>query len=50
VQLALTGDFMFAPPNGYDPVVTNVGEERLQLSAVKLLYDGGAAVAPVLHA
>jgi outer membrane protein TolC len=50
VQLALTGDFMFAPPNGYDPVVTNAGEERFQLSAGKLLYDGGAAVAPMLHA
>jgi hypothetical protein len=50
VQLALTGDLMFAPPNGYDPVVTNAGEERFQLSAGKLLYDGGAAVAPMLHA
>jgi outer membrane protein TolC len=50
VQLALAGDFVYAPPNGYDPVVTNAGEERLQLSASKLLYDGGAASAGVRQA
>jgi outer membrane protein TolC len=50
VQLALTGDFIFAPPNGYDPVVTNAGEERFQLSGAKLLYDGGAAAAGIRQA
>jgi outer membrane protein TolC len=50
VQLALTGDFIFAPPNGYDPVITNAGEERFQLSAGKLLYDGGAAAAGIRQA
>lgn len=50
VQLALTGDFVFAPPNGYDPVLTNGGEERFQLSAGKLLYDGGASAAAIRQA
>jgi outer membrane protein TolC len=50
VQLGLSGDFIFAPPNGYDPVVTNAGEERFQLVAGKLLYDGGAAAAGIRQA
>jgi outer membrane protein TolC len=50
VHLAFDGDLIFAPPNGYDPVVTNSGEERAQLSATKLLYDGGAAAAGIRRA
>jgi outer membrane protein TolC len=50
VHLALDGDVVYAPPDGYDPVVTNSGEERLQLAAGKLLYDGGAAMAGVRQA
>jgi outer membrane protein TolC len=50
LRLAVGGDFIYAPPDGYDPVVTNAGEERLQLAAGKLLLDGGAAAAGVRRA
>ncbi len=50
VRLALDGDFIYAPPNGYDPVVTNSGEERLQLTGAKPIYDGGAIAAGIRQA
>lgn len=50
VHLAVEGDFIYAPPGGYDPVVTNAGEERLQLAADKVLYAGGAIKARVRQA
>ncbi len=50
VELILGGDFWYAPPDGYDPVVTNGGEERLQVIAQKPLYEGGALKAGVRQA
>ena len=40
LRLALEGDFIYAPPNGYDPVITNSGEERFQLAGDTILYTG----------
>ena len=42
LRVAVEGDFVYAPPSGYDPVVTNAGEFRLQAIARQPLYDGGA--------
>jgi len=42
LRVALDGDFVLAPPSGYDPVVTNLGEFRLQAVARQPIYDGGA--------
>ena len=50
VRLTVGGDFWYAPPGGYDEVVTNGGEERLQIIAEKPLYEGGALVAGVREA
>ncbi len=36
-----TSHYLYAPENGYDPVVTNGGEYGLQLSANYTLFDGG---------
>ena len=50
MKVAIDGDFVYAPPGGYDPVVTNAGEARLQLTAKQPLYDGGARQAAVAKA
>ncbi len=50
VRLTMGGDLWYAPPDGYDEVVTNGGEERLQVIADKSLYEGGALVAGVREA
>ena len=42
MKVAIDGDFVYAPPGGYDPVVTNAGEARLQLTAKQPILDGGA--------
>ena len=49
-KVAADGDFIYAPPGAYDPVVTNSGEFRLQLGARQPLYDGGARSAGILRA
>jgi outer membrane protein TolC len=36
-----TSHYLYAPENGYDPVVTNGGEYGLQLNANYTLFDGG---------
>ncbi|MHB8336167.1 MAG: TolC family protein [Ignavibacteriaceae bacterium] len=36
-----TSHYIYAPENGYDPVVTNGGEYGLQVSANYSLFDGG---------
>lgn len=41
VILSADGDLWVAPGNGYDVVVSNRGEERLQVVAEKTIYDGG---------
>lgn len=50
LKVAADGDFVYAPEAGYDPVVTNLGEERLQLTVRQPLYDGGARRAAVSRA
>lgn len=50
LKVAVEGDFMYAPPSGYDPVLTNLGEFRLQVVGRQPLYDGGARRAAVLRA
>jgi outer membrane protein TolC len=42
LKVALEGDFIYAPPSGYDPVLTNLGEFRSQIVARQPVYDGGA--------
>ena len=50
LKVAVEGDFVYAPPSGYDPVVTNAGEFRLQAVGRQPLYDGGARRAAVARA
>ena len=50
MKVAIDGDFLYAPPGGYDPVVTNAGEARLQLTAKQPLLDGGARRAAIAKA
>jgi OMF family outer membrane factor len=50
MKVAIDGDFVYAPPGGYDPVVTNAGEARLQITAHQPIYDGGARRAAVSKA
>jgi outer membrane protein TolC len=49
LKVAVEGDFLYAPPNGYDPAITNAGEARLQLVGRQPVYDGGARSAAVLR-
>ncbi len=50
LKVAVEGDFVYAPPSGYDPVVTNLGEFRLQAVGRQPVYDGGARRAAVARA
>jgi outer membrane protein TolC len=50
MKVAIDGDFLYAPPGGYDPVVTNAGEARLQLTARQPILDGGARRAAISRA
>jgi outer membrane protein TolC len=50
LKVAVEGAFIYAPPSGYDPVVTNSGEFRLQAVGRQPLYDGGARRAAVARA
>src|SRR5260221_8738260 len=47
LKVAVEGAFIYAPPSGYDPVVTNSGEFKLQAVGRQPLYDGGAPRAAV---
>ena len=47
LKVALEGDFVYAPGNGYDPAITNLGEFRAQAVARQPLYDGGARRAAI---
>jgi outer membrane protein TolC len=42
VVVSADGELWIAPAGGYDPTVTDQGDERLQMVAEKRLYDGGA--------
>ncbi len=48
LKVALVGDFIY--PSGYDPIVTNLGESRLQVGLRQPIYDGGALQAAVSKA
>ncbi len=48
LKVALAGDLIY--PSGYDPVLTNLGEFRLQAGVRQPLYDGGAFRAAVAKA
>lgn len=50
LKVSIEGDFIYAPPSGYDPVLTNLGEFRLQAVGRQPLYDGGARRAAVARA
>lgn len=50
LKVAVEGEFLYAPPSGYDPVLTNLGEFRLQAVGRQPLYDGGARRAAVAKA
>jgi outer membrane protein TolC len=50
LRVAVEGDFIYAPPSGYDPVVTNLGDFRLQAVGRQPLYDGGARRGAVARA
>ncbi len=50
LKVAIEGDFIYAPPSGYDPVLTNLGEFRLQAVGRQPLYDGGARRSAVVRA
>lgn len=47
LKVSIEGDFLYAPPSGYDPAITNAGESRLQAVGRQVLYDGGARRAAV---
>ena len=47
LKVAVEGNLLYAPPNGYDPAITNAGEFRLQAVGRQVLYDGGARRAAV---
>ena len=47
LRVAVEGDFIYAPPSGYDPVLTNLGEFRLQAVGRQPIYDGGSRRAAV---
>jgi outer membrane protein TolC len=42
LKLSVEGDFIYAPRGSYDPILTNLGEERLQLVARQPVTEGGA--------
>lgn len=50
LRVAIEGNFLYAPPSGYDPVVTNAGEFRLQAVGRQHIYDGGARRSAVARA
>ena len=41
LRVAVEGDFIYAPAGGYDPVLSNLGEARLQAVVRQPLYAGG---------
>jgi outer membrane protein TolC len=50
LKVAMEGDFVYAPANSYDPILTNLGEARYQLVGRQPVYDGGARRAAVAGA
>jgi outer membrane protein TolC len=50
LKVAVEGEFVYAPPSGYDPVVTDLGVFRLQGVARQPLSEGGARRAAIARA
>jgi outer membrane protein len=50
LRIAVEGDFLYAPASGYDPVLTNAGDARLQVVARQPIFAGGALKAGVERA
>jgi len=50
LKVAIEGEFIYAPPSGYDPALTNSGAFRLQAVGRQPLTDGGARRAAVARA
>ena len=50
LKVAIEGDFIEAPAGAYDPILTNLGEERLQITGKQPIYDGGEKRAAISHA
>ncbi len=50
LKVAIEGDFIDAPAGSYDPILTNLGEERLQITGKQPLFDGGEKRAAVSRA
>jgi outer membrane protein len=47
LKIAIEGGFLYAPPSGYDPTVTDAGQFRLQGVARQPLLDGGTRRAAI---
>ena len=50
LKVAVEGDFYYAPAGGYDPILTNLGDARLQAVVRQPLYAGGRLKAGVERA
>jgi outer membrane protein len=52
MKVAVEGGFIYAPfySHGYDPVITNLGEARIQVAARQPIYAGGSIVAGIERA
>jgi len=50
LKVAIEGDFIYAPAGSYDPILTNLGEEKLQITGKQPIYDGGEKRAAVSRA
>ena len=50
LKVSVEGDFIYAPRGSYDPILTNLGEERLQLVARQPVTEGGAHRAAIARA
>ena len=52
LKVAVEGGFVYAPfySHGYDPIITNLGEARIQVAARQPIYAGGSIVAGIERA
>ena len=52
LKVAVEGGFIYAPfySHGYDPIITNLGEARIQVAARQPIYAGGSIVAGIERA
>src|SRR6186997_1699726 len=52
MKVAVEGGFLYAPfhSHGYDPVLSNLGEARMQVAARQPIYAGGSIAAGIERA